>query len=75
MSRITRSGLRLVGVVALGGAVTLGAKLAGAQERPTPARGARTAFTVDAQMALRSLMSLSDAHLQKLADVLSILAA
>lgn len=32
------------------------------------------AFTVDGQVALHSLVSLSDAHLQKLADMLTILA-
>ncbi|HEY1114543.1 MAG TPA: hypothetical protein VGE66_13320 [Chitinophagaceae bacterium] len=33
------------------------------------------AFTVDAQLALQALVSLSDAHLQKIADEFSLLAA
>lgn len=35
---------------------------------------AKSAFTVDGQVALHSFMALGDAHLQKLADVLQILA-
>jgi methyl-accepting chemotaxis protein len=37
-------------------------------------RGSPTAFRVDGTIALHSLMSLGDAHLQKLADVLTIIA-
>ena len=55
-------------LAALGGAIALPTDVAQPQERPA-------AFAVDGQVALHSLMSLSDAHLLKLADVLSILAA
>ena len=64
-----KSGSRLVRFVALGSAVVFGTSPVHAQERRT------AAFTVDGQVALHSLMSLSDAHLQKMADVLAILAA
>lgn len=60
--------LRSACLAALAGSFSFAASLAQAQERPA-------AFVVDGQVALHSLMSLSDAHLQKLADVLSMLAA
>lgn len=68
------AGLRLLGIIALGGSSVLGAGLAHAQEWPGPARDTSPAFTVDGRIALHSFMSLSDGHLQKLADVLSLLA-
>ena len=52
---------------ALGGAMLLTTSLARAQVR-TPA------FPVDGQLAVHSVMSLSDAHLRKMADILAILA-
>lgn len=51
----------------LGGAMLLKTSLARGQER-TPA------FPVDGHVVLHALVSLSDAHLQKLADILTILA-
>lgn len=71
-NRIAR--LRLLGIIALGGSFVLGARLAHAQEWAAPVRDTSPAFTVDGRIALNSLMSLSDAHLQKLADALSLLA-
>jgi methyl-accepting chemotaxis protein len=67
----------------LGAAFALGTSPARAQVRavttPTPSAAAGSAaaptFTVDGQVALHALVSLSDAHLQKLADVLGMLAA
>jgi hypothetical protein len=70
----THTVFRLLGVLAVGGAVTLGPRLATAQERPATAEDTAPAFAIDGRIALHSLMSLSDAHLQKLADVLAILA-
>lgn len=61
-------GLRPARLAALAGSISLAASLAQAQEQPVT-------FAVDGQVALHSLMSLSDAHLQQLAGVLSILAA
>lgn len=69
------AGHRLLGIVALGGSFVLGARLAHAQGWSAPARDTTPTFTVDGRMALHSFMSLSDAHLQKLADVLSLLAS
>lgn len=72
-SRITR--LRLLGFIVLGGGSVLGASLAHAQEWSAPVRDTAPPFVVDGRIALHSFMSLSDAHLQKLADVLSVLAS
>jgi hypothetical protein len=52
------SGLRLARSAALAGTISLAASLIQAQERPA-------SFQVDGRVALHSLMSLSDAHLQK----------
>ena len=68
------AGLRLLGIIAFGGSIVLGARLAHAQEWPGPARDTSPAFAVDGRIALHSFMSLSDGHLQKLADVLRVLA-
>lgn len=61
------SGRRLLRSAALGSAIAFTAGHAQAQERPAP-------FPVDGQVALHALMSLGDAHLQKLADILGMLA-
>lgn len=64
--------------VALGTALVLGTSRAPAQQRPatTPAADSASAptFTVDGRIALHALMSLTDGHLQKLADILAVLA-
>lgn len=72
MSNNSRSALRLI-VVAAGTSFALGSSPLHAQERPVailPESG--SAFDVDGRIALHSLMSLSDAHLQKIADVLTM---
>lgn len=74
MWKYPRSGLRVLGMIALGGALAFGARLADAQVRPARSHATSPTFTVDGQLALHSIMSLSDAHLQKLADVLRIVA-
>lgn len=61
MSKIKAVALLGLGVFAPG--------IAQAQQRPDPS------FTVDGQVALHSFMSLSDAHLNHLADLLHLLAA
>lgn len=55
-------------IVALGLGV-LASRIAHAQQRSDPS------FTVDGHVALHSFMSLSDAHLKQLADLLHLLAA
>jgi hypothetical protein len=75
MSNSTRSGLRLLGVVAFAGALALGGCRTATQERPAAIPGPAPAFTVDGHVALHSLMALSDAHLQKLADAMHMLAS
>lgn len=74
MSTSSGSGLRLLVSVALAAATTLGSAIAYAQDRPAAARDTAPAFTVDGRVALHSLMSLSDGHLRKVADVLTLLA-
>ena len=54
--------------VALGGVLLLSSSLASSQDRPA-------AFTVDGTVALHAVMALSDAHLQKMADILALLSA
>jgi len=75
----TRCRLLLRRVVAYGGVAALGAGVGHAQQsRATPrdrSSGEVPALTVDGQVALHSLASLSDDHLQKLADMLAMLAA
>lgn len=68
------AGLRLLVIIALGGTSVLGARVAHAQEWPGSAPDTAPLFAVDGRLALHSFMSLSDGHLQKLADVLSVLA-
>jgi hypothetical protein len=60
------SRIRAMALVGLG---VLAPSIAQAQERPDPA------FSVDGQVALHSFMSLSDAHLKQMADLLHVLAA
>lgn len=74
MSNFTRAGLRLLGVVALAGALALGGCRAHIQERAAAVSGPTPAVTVDGHVALHSLVALSDAHLLKLADALRMLA-
>jgi hypothetical protein len=66
---------RLLGGVVFGGAFALTVGFAQAQVQPAEVRPDTGAFTVDARVALHSLISLSDGHLKKMADVLTILAA
>lgn len=69
-----RSGARIVAALVLAGGV-LGAALACREARPAPiAVDSDAAFTVDGRIALHSFMSLGDGHLQKMADVLTVLA-
>jgi methyl-accepting chemotaxis protein len=56
------------------GTLVLGACSAETQERTAAVNGRAPAFTVDGQVALHSLMTLGDLHLQKMADELHILA-
>jgi hypothetical protein len=75
MFRNRIGGIRLVRGAVLGGGLALGAGLAYAQERPTAVDSDTTAgFSVDGRVALHSLISLSDGHLQKTADALTALA-
>lgn len=72
-----RSGRRSLTAAALGVALVLGTSQAPAQQ-PATARAADSAaapaFTVDGRIALHALVSLTDAHVQKLADILAVLA-
>lgn len=74
MSNSTGLGLRLRGVLAFAVAMALAGCGAHTLERHAAVRAHSPAFTVDGQVALHSLMTLSDAHLQKLADTMHILA-
>lgn len=74
MSNTLSPGRRLIGVVATGVALTLGASVGRAQVTPAYAHRPPPTFSVDGQIALHSFMSLSDGHLRKLADVLTVLA-
>jgi hypothetical protein len=74
MSNLPRAGLRLLGVVALAGALALGGCRTHTQERAPAVSGPTPAVTVDGHVALHSLVALSDAHLQKLADAMRMLA-
>jgi hypothetical protein len=74
MTNLARSGLELLGLAAAAAALALGGCRAHAPNGPATADGDVSTFTVDGRVALHSLMSLSDAHLQKLADALHMLA-
>ncbi|HSJ26075.1 MAG TPA: hypothetical protein VK929_15460 [Longimicrobiales bacterium] len=73
-----RPGLRFAGVVTLAAVLTLGACRANTPDAaaiPPVPDGPASAVAVDGHVALNSLMALSDLHLQKLADVMRMLAA
>jgi hypothetical protein len=73
-SRIGRLRLRHLWLSALVAAFAAGGHAAQAQERLAEGGpAAAESFTVDARIALHSLVSLSDAYLQKMADVLTVL--
>lgn len=74
MSCRRRSALRLLGSVALGGAMAISGGVVQAQEKPA-AIDARAVVTVDGRVALHALSALTDAHLQKMADVLALIAS
>lgn len=74
VTRRTGSRLRLRWVIAIGGAIALGACAAHGQEQPDPSDAAPSGFSVDGRVALHSLASLSDAHLQELANIMTLLA-
>lgn len=74
MSKTTKSAAWILAALMLGGGVR-GASPAGSETPPATGAGdTNAAFTVDARIALQSFMSLTDAHVQKTADVLSLLA-
>ena len=64
--------LLIIGVVGTG--IIAGGPSSSQQPVAQGEPSAKAAFGVDGQVALHSLMSLSDGHLQKLADVLHLLA-
>lgn len=66
---------RLLTVVVLGGVMAARATFGAAQQPASHRGGGVNGFTVDGRLALHSLVSLSDGHLRKLADVLTVLAA
>ena len=66
--RLGRLGAAGVGLALVTSGLAAQARTASGGVSPPPA------FTVDGEVALHSLMSLSDGHLQKLADVLTMLA-
>ena len=74
MFNITTTGRRFVRIGTIGAALAFGAGIGGAQGNAPSGHRPPPAFTVDGDVALHSLMSLSDAHLRKLADVLTVLA-
>ena len=70
------SGTRRLRSFALGGAVALAAGVGSAQAQSASPRSVTApAFTVNARVALYAYTSLSDAHLARMADVLTLLAA
>lgn len=74
MSHRVPTPLRLVCVLASAGLLVLAPGRAPGQQRRPPAAHDSAVFTVDGRIALHALMSLSDAHLRKMADVLTVLA-
>lgn len=68
-------GFRLGHLVACAGACLVAASFGSAQAPSAATRTSAAAFTVDADVALHSFMSLGDMHMRKLADVLTVLAA
>ena len=66
---------RFVPIGAIGAVLAIGASVVRAQDNPGAGYRASPAFTVDGEIALQSLISLSDAHLKKVADMLATLAS
>lgn len=75
MSHTLRYSLQLVGAFLLASILALTSHSANAQERPATATTTAPVFTVNGEVALHSLMSLSDAHLQKVADAFTLLSS
>lgn len=76
MSNHFPSIVRFVPVAACVGMLALAPGHVRAQQETSPSEsGGPQAVTVDGQVTLRTLVSLSDGHLQKTADVLTLLAA
>ncbi len=74
MSTHTRYGRRLARLAAIVTVLPLGAQVGRAQPTPAYAHRPPPPVTVDGQIALHSLISLSDGHLRKLADELTMIA-
>lgn len=74
MSKISGIGGRFARIGSFGASLVLGASVAGAQGYATSDGRRAPAFTVDGDVGLSALVSLSDGHLQKLADMLTALA-
>jgi hypothetical protein len=74
MANSRKSRHRHLWLVGLIGSLLFSIGAAQAQEQVSEAQGTQSPFTVDGQVALNALMALGDAHLQKMADVLTILA-
>ena len=74
MIAISGIGGRLARFGSLGAFLTLGASVLGAQGYATSGSRPAPSFTVDGDVALNALVSLSDMHLRKLADMLTALA-
>jgi hypothetical protein len=74
MQNQTRWYVRALGATAAVGAMMFGASPAPAQVQPVAAGDNPASFVVDGRTALHALVALSDAHLQKAADVLTLLA-
>lgn len=73
MATSTRFSLRLLEAFILGGCLMFSTYPIHAQEKPAAGADTTPVFVVNGQIALHSLISLSDAHLQKLADIFTIL--
>lgn len=74
MSHTTRSTLQVLATLTFAGVIPVVASSTPVGIPPADASEPPSAFTVDGRLALHSLVSLSDAHLQKLADILTIVA-
>ena len=75
MVNVTKVWRRFVPIGAIGAVLAIGASVVGAQDNPGAGYRASPAFTVDGEIALQSLISLSDAHLKKVEDMLETLAS
>jgi len=65
--------MRLIKIFAFSGVIAFNATLSYSQEQTTVTNDTALGFTVSGQVALNSFMSISDAHLQKMSHVLTIL--